>query len=75
MTTTTSNCCKNHDGPHLHGCVRPRTGELDHSGICLLEQPAPIASDDPSGAAVGRITNNLAYRTGSDGRVRRGGAL
>jgi hypothetical protein len=29
-------CCLAHDGAHVHGCARPRTGTgATHPGICL----------------------------------------
>lgn len=32
-----SACCRNHDGPHLHGCILPRTSqEFTHPGPCIL---------------------------------------
>jgi hypothetical protein len=31
-------CCVSHDGPHLHGCTRPRMMHgSTHPGICLLD--------------------------------------
>lgn len=29
-------CCTAHDGPHVHGCVRPRHDGATHAGACQL---------------------------------------
>jgi hypothetical protein len=32
----TVDCCHEHDGPHVHGCTRPRYGGQTHRGACEL---------------------------------------
>lgn len=39
-----SECCRNHDGPHIHGCILPPTSAgYTHTGACILPTP-PEAS-------------------------------
>lgn len=49
-------CCINHDGPHVHGCILPRTGRADrpHKGRCVTDpgqlDHVPDATAEASGA-------------------------
>lgn len=37
---TESNCCADHDGPHVHGCRIGRVDDVTHRGACLTDAAA-----------------------------------